>query len=199
MNPSKWLLMAAVAASLPMTAFATPEKYEIDAAHSTVGFKIKHLFLYVTGRFNTLTGTVMMDREDPEHSSVNVEIQIASIDTANEMRDKHLRGADFFDAAKFPAMSFTSKSVKRTGPDTGEVLGDLTLHGVTKEVPLTVHFLGKGPGMKGETRGGWEATAKLKRSEFGLIWGKVIEGTQVVGDDVNVNLEIEGVLAKPAP
>ncbi|MEI6351664.1 MAG: YceI family protein [Verrucomicrobiota bacterium] len=193
MTSSKTILSALCAAALQITAFAAPDSFDIDAAHSTVGFKIQHLFSHVTGRFNALTGRIVMDFEKPASSSVNVTIQMASIDTANEMRDKHLRGPDFFDVTKFPAMTFASKAIKQTGPDTAEIIGDLTMHGVTKEVPLTVHYLGKGPGMQGETRGGWEATAKLKRSEFGLAWGKVIEGTQAVGDEVAINLEIEGV------
>ncbi|MEO6052794.1 MAG: YceI family protein, partial [Chthoniobacterales bacterium] len=108
--------------------------------------------------------------------------------------DGHLKSPDFFDAAKFPTLSFETTSVKQTGPETADVTGKFTMHGVTKEIVLKAHFTGKGAGMNpGEVRAGWEATTTLKRSEFGLTWSKVVEGTQVVGDDVAVNLEIEAV------
>ena len=195
MRHLKSLTVSACAAILlSASASAAPETFSIDANHSTIGFKIKHLFSYVTGRFGTVAGTLVLDPAKPESSTVNVQIQVDSINTGNEKRDAHLKSPDFFDATKFPLMKFESKTVKQTGPDAADVTGELTLHGVTKEVPLKVHFLGKGPGMKpGEIRAGFEATAQIKRSEFGLVWNKVIEGTQVVGDDVAISLEIEAV------
>lgn len=193
MRISRLFLVACAGLTFQAAALAIPETYNVDPNHSTIGFKVKHLFSYVTGRFDKVAGTVVIDPEKPETSSVNVTIDTTTVDTANVKRDTHLKSPDFFDVEKFPAMTFVSKSVKQTGADTADVVGDLTLHGVTKEVPLKVHFLGKGPGMQGETRGGWEATTTLKRSEFGLTWGKIIEGTQVVGDDVAVTLEIEAI------
>ena len=200
MKLSKPFFALVCAASLPSSGFALPETFSIDPHHSTVGFKVKPLFSYVTGRFDQVAGTVVLDPKKPEASSVNVTISTGSINTSNAKRDTHLKSADFFEALKFPDLVFVSKSVKQTGADTAEVVGDLTMHGVKKEVPLKVHFLGKGPGMApGEVRGGWEATTTLKRSEFGLTWSKLIEGTQVVGDDVAVALEIEGVRKPDAP
>jgi polyisoprenoid-binding protein YceI len=122
---------------------------------------------------------------------VEVNIKTASIDTGVKMRDDDLRSPNFFDATKFPETTFKSKSVKKTGDNTFDVTGDLTMHGVTKEVVLKVELIGKGAGMKGSVLTGWDATTALKRSDFGLAWNKVIEGTQVVGDDVKIELHVE--------
>ena len=127
---------------------------------------------------------------------MEVKIATKSVNTANEKRDTHLRSADFFDTEKFPDMTFKSKKVARTGDDTADVTGDFTLHGVTKEVVLKVKFLGKGKGMTGGLQTGWEAKTTIKRSDYGLTWSKVIEGTSVVGDDVEITLEIEAPAAK---
>ncbi len=196
MHSVKLFLLAACAAALQTSAtsaLAATETYSIDPHHSTIGFKVKHLFSYVTGRFDTVEGTLSIDPEKPEASSVNVTIQATTVDTANAKRDTHLKSADFFEVTKFPLLTYVSTSVKQTGADTADVMGNLTLHGVTKEVPLKVHFIGKGPGPQGETRSGWEATASLKRSEFGLTWSKVVEGAQLVGDEVAITLEIEAI------
>jgi polyisoprenoid-binding protein YceI len=181
-----------LAAALVFTLSAQAgEKFTIDPVHSSVGFKVKHLFSYVSGRFNDVSGTIEVDPAKPEASSVSVKIETKSINTANEKRDTHLRSPDFFDAEKFPQLTFTSKKVTRTGEDSADVLGDLTIHGVTKEVTLKVKFLGKGKGMTGALQTGWEAKTTIKRSEYGLVWNKVIEGTSLVGDDVEIELNIE--------
>src|SRR5215218_6967905 len=104
------------------------ETYRIDPVHSSVGFKVKHLYSKVTGRFTDVQGVITGDPEKPEEARVNVEIKTASIDTGDQKRDKHLRSGDFFDAEQFPAMTFTSKKVNRTGEDTAFVTGDLTMH-----------------------------------------------------------------------
>jgi polyisoprenoid-binding protein YceI len=173
------------------SAFAA-DTYVFDKAHSTIGFQIRHLFSNVTGKFDDFTGTIQFDETNPEQSSVEVNIKTASIDTGVKMRDDDLRSPNFFDAVKYPATAFKSKSVKSTGKDTFDVTGDLTMHGVTKEVVLKVELIGKGAGMKeGSILSGWDATTALKRSEYGLAWSKVIEGTQVVGDDVKIELHVE--------
>lgn len=164
---------------------------KIDPVHSTIGFKIRHLFANVTGRFTDVSGTIDVDPAHPESANVNATIGIKSIDTANAMRDNDLRGSNFFDADKYPTMTFKSTKVEVNGQQ-AEVTGDLTLHGVTKPVTLHVQFLGKGPGMMGGVTTGWEATGSLKRSDYGLTWSKTIEGTQLVGDDVSIDLEITG-------
>ena len=189
----RFFLTTLAVAAFTGSALAAPEIHEIDATHSTIGFKVKHLFSFATGRFTNITGTITADEKKPENSRVDVTIQVGSINTDNDKRDDHLRSPDFFNSTQFPTITFASKSVKQTGPTTADVIGDLTLHGVTKEVPLKVTFLGKGPGMFGEIRSGWQATTTLKRSDFGLTWSKLVEGTQVVGDEVTVTLDIEAI------
>ena len=172
------------------------EVYSFDPAHSTIGFKIRHLFSDTAGRFNEFSGTVNVDPEKPEISVVDVTIQTKSIDTANAKRDGHLQGADFFNVAKNPTITFKSKKVTLTGEKSATVTGDLTMNGVTKEVPLTVSFLGKGKGMKGEGVSGWSASAELDRTEFGLTYNSVVEGAKVLGDTVKVEIQVEAHAAK---
>src|SRR6202051_5134383 len=146
------------------SAFAA-DTYAFDKAHSSVGFQIRHLFSNVTGKFDDFTGTIQDDEANPEQSSVEVTIKTASIDTGVKMRDDDLRSPNFFDAAKFPEITFKSTSVKRSGENTADVTGNLTMHGVTKEVVLKVELLGKGAGMKpGSIVSGWDAGTALKRS-----------------------------------
>jgi polyisoprenoid-binding protein YceI len=187
----KILLLALVSAFVLAQSGFAADTYVFDKAHSTMGFQVRHLFSKVPGKFDDFQGKIQFDEANPENSTVEVKIKTASVDTGVAMRDKDLRSANFFDVEKFPEITFTSKSVKRTGETTGEVTGDLTMHGVTKEVVLNVELLGKGAGMEGKTVSGWEAKTNLKRSEFGLSWNKMIEGTQVVGDDVEILLHVE--------
>lgn len=182
--------------ALTLAQASAGEKFAIDPVHSTIGFKVKHLFSYVTGRFNEVEGTITADAAKPEESSVEVKIATKSVNTANEKRDEHLRSADFFDVEKFPAMTFKSKKVTRTGESTADVADDFTLHGVTKEVTLKAKFLGKGKGMAGELQSGWEAKTTIKRSEYGLSWNKLVEGVAAVGDEVEIELLIEAPVAK---
>lgn len=168
------------------------DTYKIDPVHSSISFKIRHFFSNVDGKFKQFEGTINVDSEHPEKSSVNATIQTDSIDTGNEKRDGHLKSPEFFDTAKFPTITFKSKSVKQTGPESGDIVGDLTMHGVTKEVTLHVKFLGKGKGMGGNAISGWQVTADpIKRADYGLTWSKTVEGTAVVGDDVQVTIEVE--------
>jgi polyisoprenoid-binding protein YceI len=176
---------------LIQSAFAA-DTYVFDKAHSTLGFQVRHLFSTVPGKFDDFTGTITYDEANPENSSVEVTIKTASVDTGVKMRDDDLRSPNFFDAAKYPEITFKSKSVKMTGNNTAEVTGDLTMHGVTKETVLKVELTGKGAGMKpGSVVSGWNAETALKRTDYGLTWNKVIEGTQVVGDDVKIDLNVE--------
>jgi polyisoprenoid-binding protein YceI len=188
----KLIILTCCSALLIVQSAFAADTYVFDKAHSTLGFQIRHLFSNVTGKFDDFTGTIQFDETNPEQSSVEVNIKTASIDTGVKMRDDDLRSPNFFDAVKYPATTFKSKSVKSTGKDTFDVTGDLTMHGVTKEVVLKVELIGKGTGMKeGSIVSGWDATTALKRSDFGLAWSKVIEGTQVVGDDVKIELHVE--------
>jgi polyisoprenoid-binding protein YceI len=172
------------------SAFAA-DTYVFDKLHSTVGFQIRHLFSKVPGKFGDFSGQIQLDEANPEQSSVEVTIKTASIDTGVKMRDDDLRSPNFFDAKKFPEITFKSSAVKKTGENTFDVTGNLTMHGVTKEVVLKVELLGKGAGPKNSTVSGWDASTALKRSDFGLNWNQVIEGTQMVGDDVQIELHIE--------
>ena len=167
------------------------DTFVFDKAHSTIGFQVRHLFSKVPGKFGDFSGQIQLDEANPEQSTVEVTIKTASIDTGVKMRDDDLRSPNFFDAKKFPEITFKSASVKRTGENTADVTGNLSMHGVTKEVVLKVELLGKGAGMQGTTVSGWDASTALKRSDFALSWNKVIEGTSVVGDDVQIELHIE--------
>ncbi|MBV8223708.1 MAG: polyisoprenoid-binding protein [Verrucomicrobia bacterium] len=180
--PAVFLIQSACAA----------DTFVFDKAHSTIGFQVRHLFSTVPGKFDDFTGTINYDEANPENSSVEVTIKTASVNTGVKMRDDDLRSPNFFDAAKYPEITFKSKSVKMTGNNTADVTGDLTMHGVTKEVVLKVELLGKGAGPKpGSVVSGWNAATALKRADYGLTWNKVIEGTQLVGDDVKIDLNVE--------
>jgi polyisoprenoid-binding protein YceI len=184
-------LLALSSFSFATSASAAPENYKIDPVHSSITFKVRHLFSFVTGKFTKFDGTFTVDADTVEQANVSAAVQTASIDTANADRDKDLKGANFFEATKFPEITFKSKSVKQTGKDTADILGDFTMHGVTKELTLHAQFLGKGKGMKSEISG-WHLTADpIKRSDYGLKWNKAVEGTQVVGDDVEIAIDIE--------
>ena len=184
-------ILASVSAFVFSQSALSADTYVFDKNHCTMGFQVRHLFSQVPGKFDDFQGKIVFDEANLQNSTVEVTIKTASVDTGVDMRDKDLRSANFFDVEKFPEITFTSKSVKRTGDTTGEVTGDLTMHGVTKEVVLKVELLGKGAGPQGKTVSGWEAKTNLKRSDFGLTWNKMIEGTQMVGDDVEVDLRVE--------
>jgi polyisoprenoid-binding protein YceI len=176
---------------LVSSASAAPENYKIDPVHSSITFKVRHLFSYVTGKFTKFDGTFSVDADAIDQATVTSTVQTASIDTANSHRDDDLKGADFFESAKFPEITFKSKSVAQTGDKKADIVGDFTMHGVTKELTLHAEFLGKGKGMKGEISGWHLAADPIKRSDYGLNWNKAIEGTQVVGDDVEITIDIE--------
>jgi polyisoprenoid-binding protein YceI len=185
------LFLASVSAFVLSQSALSADTYVFDKKHSTMGFQVRHLFSKVPGKFNDFAGKIQYDDANPQNSSVEVTIKAASIDTGVDMRDKDLRSANFFDVEKFPEITFKSKSVKQTGEATADVTGDLNMHGVTKEVVLKVELLGKGAGPQGATLSGWEAKTNVKRTDFGLTWNKMIEGTQMVGDDVDIDLRVE--------
>src|SRR5271157_6472451 len=187
----KKLIILSVSAFLLIHSTFAADTFAFDKAHSTMGFEVRHLFSNVPGKFNDFEGSINYDDANPDQSSVEVTIKTASIDTGVKMRDDDLRSPNFFDAAKFPEITFKSTSVKTSGENTADVTGNLTMHGVTKEVVLKVELLGKGAGAKNSIVSGWDATTALKRSEFGLTWNKAIEGTQIAGDDVQIELHVE--------
>ena len=141
------------------------------------------------GKFSKFSGTIVVDRDHPEQSSVTVTIEAASIDTGIAKRDEHLRG-ELFDVGKYPAITFKSRRVKQTGANTGEIAGDLTMHGVTRAITLNVQLLGNP-----ETSRWRVTTARLKRSQFGLVFSRSAETVSMISDEVAVEIEIE---ARPA-
>jgi polyisoprenoid-binding protein YceI len=185
------LLFAAILCGGALPAQAA-DTYKIDPVHSSIDFKVRHFFSYVNGSFKKFEGTIRIDPDHPERSSVTATIDAASVDTRNDKRDEDLRSEHFFDVAKHPTIAFKSKRVKQTGADSGDILGDLTMHGVTKEITLHAKFLGKGKGMGGKAISGWQVTPEpIRRSEFGVNWSKVLEGTAMVGEEVTVSIDVE--------
>ena len=180
-------LALVLAAASPVS--AATETYKIDPVHSAIGFSVRHFVSKVPGRFKDFSGTITVDRNDLTKSTAEATIQIASIDTENQKRDDHLRSADFFDAAKFPTMKFKSKTWKKTGADSYDVTGDLTIKDVTKEVVLKVTALGFGPGMQGAQLSGWEATTKIDKKDFNVNDPAMLDAA--LGDDVAITLNIE--------
>jgi polyisoprenoid-binding protein YceI len=185
--------------ALSLPAFASATVWNIDADHSNVGFKVRHLMVSnVKGSFEKFSGTVDVNDKDISKSKVNVSIDTASINTNVKKRDEHLRSADFFDVAKFPTMTFTSKKVVSAGTGKLKVTGDLTLHGVTKEVVLDV----EGPAVEskdpwGNVRSGVVASTKINRKDFGLVYNAALEtGGVAVGEEVTISLEIEMIKGK---
>jgi len=183
------LALAALAAGVAHSASAAVETYTIDPVHSSVAFSIRHFVSKVPGKFAKFKGTISFDRDNPAKNSTEAVIEMGSIDTGNQKRDDHLRTADFFDAAKHPTMTFKSKSWKKTGPDTFDVTGNLTLKDVTKMVVLKVTALGFGPGMGGAQLSGWEATTTINKAEFKVKDPVMLDAA--LGDDVTITINIE--------
>lgn len=165
---------------------------EIDRSHSDVAFQVRHLLSKVRGRFKEFNGTIEFDTSNPQLSRVDVTIQAASIDTAEADRDKHLRSADFFDAEKYPTLRFVSTSVTPRHGSTYDVAGDLTIHGVTRQVVFPATFVGAASDPWGNTKSAFEADLTLNRKDFGLTWNAALEtGGFLVGDEVSVSLSIQ--------
>jgi polyisoprenoid-binding protein YceI len=175
------------------------QTYQIDTAHSGAAFSVRHMMVTnVSGRFSNLKGSVVIDEKTPANSKVEAVIDVATVNTNEPKRDGHLKSPEFFDVAKFPTMTFQSTKVYKSG-DVTKVEGNLTLHGVTKPVTLTLSEVSpevKHP-MGGLVRGA-TATTKISRKEFGLTWNRALEaGGVTVGDEVSITLEIE-MSRKPA-
>jgi polyisoprenoid-binding protein YceI len=186
------LLAGALLIAAPV--LAAPQSYEIDPVHSRVEFTIRHMFSKVTGTFGKFKGAVQYDAAAPANSSVNAEIDASTIDTYNDYRDKDLRSPNFFDVAKYPTLTFVSSKVTPGADGKLKVEGTLTIHGVSKPVVLDAAFLGSGPGLDGVPRAGFEASTKVDRKEYGIVWNKALDqGGTLLGDDVLINLDIEAV------
>ena len=166
--------------------------WQIDNAHSQVQFSVRHMMISnVRGRFEDIKGTLDFNEEHPERSSVDVQIETASINTRDPNRDNHLRSPDFFDVATYPYITFKSTKVEKLVDDNGRVTGNLTIRGVTRPVVLEVEYAGKGK-MWGTTSAGFNATTKISRKEWGLTWNQTLEsGGVLVGDQVTINIDLE--------
>ena len=184
------LLGAAGAGAQPPNV-APPPVFRADLDHSSVAFSIRHFVTWVPGRFRDFSAVLRYDAEAPARSSVEFRVKAASISTDNDDRDAHLRSADFFDAARFPDLTFASTSVRALDATRFEVTGDLSIRGVTRRVTLSATLLGRVTTPQGE-KVGFETTFSLDRRDFGLTWNRVLEGAgAVLGDEVRVGISIE--------
>jgi polyisoprenoid-binding protein YceI len=172
------------------------DTYAIDPMHSNVGFAVTHMVINtVKGKFADFTGTVVLDNNALQQAQAT--IQTKSVDTGVAMRDTDLRSANFFDVVKYPTITFQSKRAEKKGDET-VLVGDFTMHGVTKELALPVTLKGPIKDMQGKDRIGLEAKTKLNRKDYGLKYNKVLEaGGLVVGDDVEIEIHAEAVKAEP--
>jgi polyisoprenoid-binding protein YceI len=179
---------------------ASAATYEIDRDHTTVGFKIRHLFSNVRGTFNDFAGTIEYEPGKPETWKVEAVIQSASIDTGVEKRDTHLKTADFFDVEKFPTLTFKSTKVSPVTDTTAKLEGLLTLHGIEKPVILDLEIHGVGKDPWGNVKSGFTATTQINRRDFGLTWNQAVEAGQLlVGEEVEITIEVEGHLKEAVP
>ena len=193
------LLVALLAAN---AALSEPASYRIDKNHSSVSFKIRRLFSKVPGRFNDFSGTIQYDDKSLANSAVDVTIQTASIFTNQDFRDKDLRSPNFFDAEKFPTLTFKSTKIVPGKDNQFQIVGDLTMHGVTKPVTLDAEFLGGGAvGMgtdRQSTQAGFDATVTIDRKEWGINWNQALDnGGALLDDKVLIELTIEAIKEQP--
>ncbi len=186
------LLAAVVIAGL--TSVSAKETYQFDQSGSTIGFNV-HQFLGTTrGKFTNFSGRIEVDREHPENSSVTAQIDVRSLDTRIKKRDDHLRSAEFFNVEKFPNMTFKSRRVKQSGPQSGDIFGDLTMHGVTKSLTLHVKLLTP---INETNRTRWAVTTDpINRREFNLMFAPATETISGISQTVAINIEIEAKRAE---
>ena len=173
------------------------QSFSLDSAHSSIGFAVRHMvFAKVRGRFGAFRGTVELDPEQPERSSVEIEIDAASIDTGTADRDHHLRSADFLDVETFPKLTFKSSRIEHVSGERYAVTGALTIHGVEREVSLAADYGGLLKDPWGNERALFTATGSIDRRDFGLKWNQALEaGGVLVGERVELELEVEAVKA----
>ena len=193
MKPRIVFFVGALVVALGSVAFAN-ETYKFVPGHSKIGFSV-HQFLGTTnGKFTKFDGKIEIDRDHPENSSVAARIDVRSVDTGIIKRDNHLRSAEFFAVEKYPEITFRSRNVKQTGPQAGDIVGDLTMHGVTKPVTLHVKLL-TSPNESKETR--WSVTTDpINRQDFNLMFSQAAEAMSGIGQTVAVNIEIQAMRAQ---
>lgn len=170
------------------------DQFEIDRSHSSVGFSVRHMMVTnVKGNFKDFSGTILYDDKDISKSSVNVTIKTASVDTDNENRDNDLRSPNFFDAAKYPEITFASKRVEKAG-DGFTCIGTLTMHGVSKDVTVPFKIIGPVKDQRGNTRIGIEASLTINRTDYGIVYSRALEGGGlVVGNEVKIEINLEAI------
>lgn len=194
---TRFVMIGALIGLWALPVQAETARYDVDMDHSTLGFSVAHMVVSkTTGRFMEATGFVEMDPEAGQFKAIEATIKTASVNTNHQKRDTHLKGGDFFDVEKYPTMTYRMKSYQKTG-DTYTAVGDLTLHGVTKEMTLVGTFNDAAKDPWGNVRAGFAATGKINRKDFGMNWSKALDsGGLVVGDEVTLQLDIECIKAK---
>lgn len=192
------LVLLGAMLALPLVVHAEPARWNFDLEHSTIEFRVTHMVVSkTTGRFTDYAGFVDMDAESGTVTAIEATIKAGSVNTSHEKRDTHIRNADFLDVEHYPTMTYKLKNYKKTAEGFTAV-GDFTLRGVTKEVALAGHYNGATKDPWGNTRAGFSAEGKLNRKDFGMVWNKTLDsGGLVVGDEVQIRLEIECIKAKP--
>lgn len=191
----KRTLLAAlvVAVTLGANAFAQTSKWTLDRTHSQISFSVSHMVVAeAEGKFDSFDVAVLADKEDLTDAKVDVTIQVASVNTDNKDRDNHLKSADFFEAEKFPTITFKSKELKKISDNKYKLVGDFTMHGVTKPVELDAKFGGVVKDGKGRLHAGFKVVGQINRQEYGVKWSKKIDNNGlVVGDVVEFKGNVE--------
>lgn len=189
MTHHRYIILGLVLCLFSCPVAAAPETYKVDPTHSAALFKVKHFDIsFVTGSFTDISGTIVLDRDNLNNSSVEIEIRTASVNTHLEKRDKHLRNEDFLDVNKYPTMSFKSSRVRKIEDNLGEVTGSFTLHGVTKTITTTVTFLGEIDVPWGQHRAGFETFFSINRTNYGM--DKLLGPA---GDNIQISLFVEAM------
>ena len=167
--------------------------WQIDASHSNINFTARHMMISkVRGQFENFDGTVNFDPDYPENTTIDISIDIDSLTTNDEQRDNHLKSPDFFDAAKYPVMTFKSKKVEQVDEDSGKLYGDLTIRGTMKPVVLDVEYAGQAKSPWGTISAGFSASATINRKDWGLNWNQALEtGGVLVGDKIKIDIDLE--------
>jgi polyisoprenoid-binding protein YceI len=187
--------LAGAALLLSAPAFATT--YKIDTGHTSVTFRVSHLFTKVAGRFNAFDGRITFDEAKPLETKVEGTIQSASINTDNDKRDTHLRNPDFFDVEKFPTITFSTDKVTDVAKNKAKLHGTLTMHGVTRPLVMDSEFLGAGQDPWGNKKAGFRGTTTLNRKDYGLTWNQTLEaGGVLVGDEIEITIDVEATPAE---
>lgn len=194
----KKVLVLLMVLTIGWTGRAAAATYVLDKSHCNIGFSVKHMVISnVKGKFDDFEGSFDFDDAKKNINSAQASIKTASVNTGDQKRDEHLRGAEFFNAEQFPEITFALKNSRSLGGGKMQVTGDLTIHGVTKAVTLTGEFLGTANDPWGNKRAGFTAEGEIVRADYGMTWNKLLDGGGlVVGDKVKLQVEIEGILKK---